>query len=219
MILAAAQSKMWFNSFDVALVLVLGFGFWRGRKNGMTKEFLPVSTWLTIVFAAGLLHEPLGNWLMHTGIVKRVFGSSFNERTAAYLTTYLFIALTVWLIFYVIKKYLKPKLEGSNIFGAGEYYLGMTSGVIRYACITLFALALLDAPYYSSAEISAQKAYNNRWYGGGMEGYSGDFIPSIHDAQMACFRDSRLGPLIKSGVGMLLIDTSPTAKPPVVSFQ
>ena len=30
-----------FNWFDVALVLVLAFGFWRGRKRGMTKELLP----------------------------------------------------------------------------------------------------------------------------------------------------------------------------------
>src|SRR5665811_1330005 len=33
------------NWFDVALVLILAFGFWRGRKRGMSREFLPVSFW------------------------------------------------------------------------------------------------------------------------------------------------------------------------------
>ncbi len=26
-----------------------------------------------------------------------------------------------------------PRLTGSNFFGSGEYYLGMVSGLIRYA--------------------------------------------------------------------------------------
>jgi hypothetical protein len=40
-----------FNWFDVALVLVLAFGFWRGRKRGMTKELLPTLQWLPSCWA------------------------------------------------------------------------------------------------------------------------------------------------------------------------
>ena len=161
----------------------------------------------------------VGNWFISTGYVRKIFGTSMSERTAAYISAYLFIAVMVWMIFYMIKKFLKRKLEGSNFFGGGEYYLGMMSGVIRYACITIFALALLNAPIYTSADIQAQIAYNNRVYGGGVAGYSGDFIPSLYEVQNACFVDSRLGPWIKSGVGMLFIGAQPPGKPPVVEIK
>lgn len=221
MILAAAQSNLLFNWFDVALVLVLGFGFWRGRKNGMAKELLPVFQWLFMVLAAGLGYELLGSQLIQLGIIKAVFGNVFVLKTAGYITAYLLIAGFVWILFYLLKKKLKPKVEGSNLFGAGEYYLGMVAGVIRYGCILIFALALLNAPYYSSEEIAAKIAYNNRWYGGGMKGYSGDFIPTLDELQMTVFRNSLLGPGIKHSLGGIFINTTGTgpAKPPVVEIQ
>lgn len=213
---------MLFNAFDVAIVLVLGFGFWRGRKNGMSKEFLPVSQWLVIVFAAGLGNDLLGDRLIQMGVIRSVFGKHFNTHTAAYITGYLLIAFVVWILFTFIKKHLKTKLEGSNTFGAGEYYLGIASGMIRYSCITLFALALLNAPYYTQGEIAAQKAYNNRWYGGGMKDFKGDFIPSLDEVQADVFTYSLLGPFIKSGISGLLINSVPPTGPvkqPVISIQ
>jgi len=218
----AGSSKLLFNMFDVALVLVLAFGFWRGRKNGMTKELLPFAQWLLIVFAAGLGYELLGDMLIQWGVIKSVFGKSFNEKTAAYISAYLIIAGCVWLIFAFIRKHLKEKLEGSNVFGSGEYYLGIVCGMVRYACMIIFALALLNAPYYSQAEIDARVAYNNRWYGGGLKGFSGDFIPSIDELQAGVFRDSMTGPYIKSGVGVLFINSvapGGPAKAPVISIQ
>lgn len=221
MILAAAQSKLWFNWFDVALVLILAFGIWRGRKNGMSKEFLPASTWLTIVIAGGLGNDPLGTFFIQSNLIKPLFGRHFNERTAADISAYLIIAVVVWLIFYVLKKYLKAKLEGSNAFGAMEYYLGMISGALRYACYTVFALAMINAPYYSSDEIAAKVAYNNRWYGGGMQGYSGNFIPTLDELQVVVFKDSLFGPTLKTYLSPLLIDSVShnKIKAPVVEIK
>jgi len=220
--LLASPSRLLFNAFDIALVLVLGFGFWRGRKNGMTKELLPLGQWLMIVFAAGLGYEPLGNLFIQQRVIKTVFGTSFNEKTAGFVTAYLLIAAVVWIIFAFVRKHLKEKIENSNIFGSGEYYLGIVSGIIRYACVIIFALALLNAPYYSQAEITAKIAYNNRWYGGGLKGFKGDFIPSLDEVQVGVFKDSLFGPYIKSGVGVLFISTVgpgiPT-KTPVISIQ
>jgi hypothetical protein len=214
---------MFFNWFDVAVVLVLAFGYWRGRKNGMTKEILPVFYWLITVIAAGYGCTLLGDLLMKQGLIKPIFGSSdIKEITAAYVSAYLIIVALVRIAYSFFKKYLKPKLEGSNIFGSGEYYLGMISGVIRYACIIIFALALLHAPHYTAEEIKAEKIYNNRWFGGGMEGYEGDFIPSISETQRLIFRNSLFGPLLQSGLRVLLINTTgpdPTVKPPVVEIQ
>ena len=70
----------------------------------------------------------------------------------------------------------------------------MIAGIIRFACILLFFLALLNAPYYSAAEIAATKAYNNRWYGGGMKEFSGDFFPSLQQVQAGVFVNSISGP-------------------------
>lgn len=222
MIAAVTQSKLLFNWFDVALILVLGFGFWRGRKHGMTKEVVPFFRWIFIVVLAGLGYHPLGDILIHAGIMRSIFGRSVTENTAAYVTSYLLISGLVVIVFIYIAKYLKPKLEGSNIFGSSEYYLGIVAGVLRYACITIFALALLHAPYYTKEEIAAKRAYNNRWYGGGLQGYKGDFIPTMDEAQATVFMDSLFGPLIDKGLGSLLIDSGPTAgntKKPVMEIQ
>jgi uncharacterized membrane protein required for colicin V production len=215
-----ASTKTLFNWFDVALVLILGFGFWRGRKHGMSREFLKVTMWLSIVLAAGFGYAILGDYFVEQKIIKSVFGTQVTEKTAAYISAYLLIAFVVWIVFVFISSGLKKKLEGSNAFGSGEYYLGITSGMIRWACITVFALALLHAPVYTKAEIAAKQAYNNRWYGGGMKDFKGDFFPTLDELQEAVFDDSLLGPSIRSGVNSLLINSVTPAKQkiPVVNI-
>jgi len=214
-----------FNWFDVALVFVLAFGFWRGRKRGLTKELLPSLQWLAILLGAGLGHVFLADWLQHMGLVKPVFGKTFNERTAALMTSYLAIMLVIFIVFTLLKRKFNPKLEGSNRFGSSEYYLGIIAGLVRYACMVLVALALLNAPFYTPADIAAAKAYNNRWYGGGLNGYSGDFIPSVDEVQVSVFKQSLIGPLIKDNLSMLLINTTaagggkPAVKTPVINIQ
>jgi hypothetical protein len=116
------------------------------------------------------------------------------------------------MVFAGLRQKFNPKLEGSNFFGSYEYYWGVAAGLIRYLCIMLVALALLNAPLYSSAEIAANKAYNNRWFGGGLKGYNGDFIPSIDELQDAVFKRSLVGKLIKDNLSILLINTGGTAK-------
>src|SRR5215471_16204301 len=90
-----APGTSWFNwlhLFDVLLVLILAFGFWRGRKHGMSREFLRVTMWLSIVIAAGFGHTMLGDFLIQKHVIKSVFGKTFGERTAAYISAYLLIA-------------------------------------------------------------------------------------------------------------------------------
>jgi uncharacterized membrane protein required for colicin V production len=219
MIAAAAQKTAFhftLNWFDVALVLILAFGFWRGRKRGMSREFLPVSLWLTLVIACGFGYRWVGDQLAHYGVIRSAFGKTFNEHTASYLAGYLLIAFVVLLIFSFVNRAFKAKLEGSNAFGSTEYYYGIGAGMIRYASIVLVALALLNAPFYSAADIAAAKAFNNRWFGGGMKEFSGDFIPSVQEVQAGVFKESISGQIIKEYMGMVLIDTtsaSPVKKP------
>lgn len=201
-----------FNWFDVALVLVLVFGFWRGRKRGMTKELLPTLQWLAILLGAGFGHVYLAGWLQQQGVVRHVFGNHFNPRTAALLSSYLLIALILFTVFAALKRKFNPKLEGSSMFGGSEYYWGVVASLVRYGCLVLVALALLNAPYYSTADIKQEEAYNNRWYGGGLRGYNGDFIPRMDEVQASVFKNSLIGPLIKDNLSMLLINTTGPVK-------
>jgi uncharacterized membrane protein required for colicin V production len=227
--IAAAISTPWFKNFvlgwfDLIFLAILVFGFWRGRKRGMSREFLPTLQWILIVVLGAIGYQFIGQELIQFGVIKTIFGRSVTETTAAFITAYLLIAFIIFIIFSFLKRRYAEKLAGGNTFGSYEYYLGMVAGVIRYLCIIFFALALLSAPYYSSADIAAQKAYNNRWYGGGLAGYSGDFIPSINEMQEGTFKDSFIGSFIKNNLGVMLIDTGKgvsakkSAKTPVIQI-
>jgi uncharacterized membrane protein required for colicin V production len=212
MFAAAVQKSSWsldrltFGWFDVALILILAFGLWRGRKRGMSRELLPVLMWLSFVGGGALGYPLLAEELVKTGYVRKVFGASFVERTAANITAYLVITFLVWVLFAVLKNLFKTRVEGANAFGSSEYYLGMFSGMVRYACMVLFALALINAPVYSSEEIKARAAYNKRWYGGGI--YDGNYMGDLPSFQKSIFKDSIFGSLIKNNLALLLIDTN-----------
>ncbi len=211
MIFAVIHNVPWyenlsFNWFDAALVAVLGVGYWRGRKHGMSREVVPASMWLTVVLVAGFGHQILGQWLVTSGLAGKIFGE-----LAKYVSVscYLLISLLIFTGFSFLAKRYREKITGSNTFGSWEYYLGMTAGMIRYACMLMFGLALLNAPYYSAAEIAADQAYKARWYGGGEKGFSGDFIPTMADVQTAVFKKSFTGAFIQNDVGFLLIHNGP----------
>jgi hypothetical protein len=136
---------------------------------------------------------------------------------------YLLLAVVVVLVFSGIKKLMGYRMIENNLFGGAEYYLGMLAGMIRFACMLVAVLALLNAPYYTAQEIKQHDAYVKRWFGGGM--YTGDYFPSIHTIQEQVFTKSFTGPYIKDYLGTLLIEIAPPAaatpekKPAVVKIQ
>jgi hypothetical protein len=199
-----------FNWFDGLVGGLLLFGLWRGRHHGMSGEILPLGRWLAIALGAGFGHALVGEQLLHFGVIQAVFGNYFDSQTAALVTAYLLIALVAFLIFSALKHYFQKKLAGNNsCFGDGEYYLGMAAGVIRYAAVLVVALALLNAPVYTAAEIQAQKAADNRNFGGGLKEYNGNFFPKIYEVQDCVFKESLTGPQIKTYLRPLLITTAP----------
>jgi uncharacterized membrane protein required for colicin V production len=189
-----------FNWFDIAVFLLLGVGLLRGRKHGMTKEALPVLQWLLLVLVCGMCYKSSAQALINT--------AAWDKSTSD-VAGYLILAFLIWISFVVLKRILVPRLTGSNFFGGGEYYLGMFSGMIRFACILFFALALLNAPIYTPAEIQAHQAYVKRWFGGGI--YGGNYVPTLPGVQESVFKKSWLGPYIKDYLGALLINTEPPA--------
>jgi uncharacterized membrane protein required for colicin V production len=190
-----ATNGMPFNWFDALVMVVLGFGLFRGRRNGMSKELLPTLQWLVLAPVCGLGYPMLAGAL--TGFIP--------DKLWSCIAAYLALALAVFIIFAILQQKFAEMLVKSDFFKGGEYYLGMLAGMVRYACVLLFVLALLNAKVYTPAEIAANQAYVQRWYGGGV--YSGNYIPDLHTVQESVFKKSFLGPRIKDNLGMLLINT------------
>jgi hypothetical protein len=120
---------------------------------------------------------------------------------------YLLLASVVWVLTSIPKHKFADRLAVSNFFGGSEFYLGMLTGMVRFACILLAALALLNAPFYTTADIEAHAAYVQRWYGGGEQGFSGNFIPSLQSVQEQVLGNSFVGPYVKKYLRPLLINT------------
>lgn len=186
-------NEMPFNAFDVALLGILIMGVVRGRKHGMSEELMNLVKWLAVVIACALLYEPLG-------------GMMAQSTPFSLLSSYIFVyaggAMVILAVFAALKYYLGGKLVGSDIFGRSEYYLGMGSGFVRFSCITLTFLALLNATYISPAQAQAMERFQNDMYGS-------NYFPTLHTAQEVVFEKSLTGGWIKEHLGFLLIKPTP----------
>jgi len=185
--------KLPFNWFDLVLVVVLLLGIWRGQKQGVSEGLLPTAKWLVILFIAAFAYGPFGQFIMSSAPLGPL---------TCYVIGYLTSGLGVFILFSAIKRALGGKLVGSDFFGRSEYYLGMVAGMIRYACVLLCALALLNARFYSDAEIRANQKYQDDVYGS-------NFFPGLQSLQDTVFAKSLTGPFIKLHAAQLLIRSTP----------
>jgi uncharacterized membrane protein required for colicin V production len=182
-----------FNWFDIALVLVLALGVSPGRKHGMSTEIMLVIKWLAIIIVGGFSYNVVGDVIADNTVFTPL---------SSYMMAYFCIALFIAVTFLAIKKMAHGKLVGSDAFGSGEYYLGMMAGVVRYTCIMIFALAFLNAPLYTKAQIDADLKFQNDVYGS-------DFFPKLYTLQQDVFEKSFVGPHIHNELGFLLIKSTP----------
>lgn len=206
-----------FNWFDLLVVALLVFGIFRGRRNGMAKELLPLLLWVALVLVCGLGYTMMG----------AVFGGFLHDPMWKCVAGYLTLALAVCIVYVILKRQFAEKLAKSNMFKGVEYYLGMVSGMVRYGCAIIFALALLNAPVYTPKQLEAQRERDQRDFGGGPgSGFKGNYFPHVSSVQADVFKDSFLGPRIKDGLGILLINTGqadaggkqPDKPPPVIKI-
>ena len=189
--------KLPFNWFDIALLVVLFFGLRQGRKNGLSVELLGVFKWGAIVFGCAFAYVPVANLLIANSTLFSLF--------AANLMAYIAVGLLITAVFASMKKAINGKLIGSDAFGSGEFYLGMMAGLVKFSCIAFVGLALLNARFYSSADIKASLDYQNKFYGS-------DFFPTLQTVQSQVFEKSLAGPWIKQQLNWLLI--KPTVPEP-----
>jgi uncharacterized membrane protein required for colicin V production len=177
------------NWFDLLVVIVIMLGIRQGRKNGMSVELTPMLQWITIVAVCAVSYRFLGDWLADSCPMQHVF---------CYITVYILMAIVIKCVFSVLKKLAGGKLTGSDIFGRAEFYLGMVGGAVRFLCILIAGLALLNAPYYSAQEIASNKAYQVDMYGS-------TFFPGLSNVQIQIFKESFLGGFLKKDAEFMLI--------------
>lgn len=180
------------NLFDLVVLVVLIAGIMAGRKHGMSEEFLGVLKWLAVVGGCALLYAPLGRMLANATLFSLL---------AAYLMIYIVAALLILGFFALFKHSIGGKLIGSDVFGRSEYYLGMASGLVRYSCVLMFVLALLNSRYFTPTEVKAMENFQNDVYGS-------NFFPTWHNAQEVVFEKSICGRFIKDNLGFLLIEST-----------
>jgi uncharacterized membrane protein required for colicin V production len=190
--------KLPINGFDLVLIVVLLMGIARGRKLGMSGELLSLLKWVAILFGCAFAYQPVGDMFAQT---TGIFSS-----LSAYIIAYIVAAMLIVGLFALLKRNMDGRLLGSDVFGRAEYYLGMLSGFIRFSCILLTLLAVLNARYYTPTEVRAMQKYQDEWYGS-------NFFPTWQTMQSAVFEKSLTGPFIRDNLGFLLIKpTAPESK-------
>ena len=178
------------NWFDFFLLLWLVLGILRGRKLGMSQELLIFLQWAAIVVVCSVTYQPLGDWLWQT--------SHVMSRLIFYIIAYVLSASLVSSAFVLVKRLLGGKLIGSDTFGKWEYYFGMPAGMLRFFCILLTGLAVLNARLYTAKEIQVDRAYQ-------MKNFDSEFFPKLYQIQADVFEKSLSGKLIKQHLPFLLI--------------
>ncbi len=178
--------------FDLLTIAVLIVGILRGRKRGLSEELLPTLQWIVIVIVAGLYSAAVASVLSTTQVLSPTF---YN------LGSFVLIAMFIRLVFSLIKRMVGEKIAGSDMFGRGEYYLGMASGAVRYLCIYIFLLSFLHAPYYT-AEMLANDAKSQ-------EKNFGDIrFPTMGAIQKSFFKDSASGWVADNYLAGILVQPS-----------
>jgi uncharacterized membrane protein required for colicin V production len=182
---------------DLLIVGLVIFGITRGRKRGMSEEFLDILKWLCIVVVAGFLYMPIGGFLADTTFFSTLF---------CYVAIYVSIALVIVLFFSMIRSAVGAKLVGSDAFGNGEYYLGMVAGALRYTCMIIATMALLNARLYSPAEVAAGAQYQQ-------ENFGDIRFPTLGEFQRTVFQDGLIGRSARNYLSAVLIrPTAPEQK-------
>ncbi len=170
-----------YSWFDLAVVAVLVVGIVRGRSRGMSEELLDVLKWLAIVVIGGMVYRPLGHYVAdytHLGIA------------SSYVVVYLGVLIVIRALFQWIKRLAGEKLVGSDLFGNGEYYLGMAAGAVRFACYIIVGMALLHARHVSADQLAADARMQQ-------ENFGDISFPTIGRIQQTVFKGSASGQFVK----------------------
>ena len=178
---------------DLAVLVVVIAGIFRGRKRGMSEELLDVIKWVMVLVAAAFLTQPAGQMLAEASVFSLL---------SCYIFVYTLIVIGLKLVVGFIRKQIGDKLVSSDFFGSAEYYLGMVAGAVRYICVIIVVLAFINARYYSPEEIAedARVQQNN----------FGDIrFPTWATLQDQVFNKSATGAMARNFIPFCLIPPTP----------
>jgi hypothetical protein len=196
-------AKLPFNWFDIVVLILLMTGIRSGRKHGMSQEVMFMLTWVAVVLLCSIAYEPLGLWLASTAGLGKLL---------AYVLGYALTGVLVALVFVFLKRVIGERLKGSDTFGKAEYYLAMPAGMLRFACIILAFLALLNARLYQTYEIKAMTKFQD-------ENYGSQFFPTLQSVQADVLEESLVGSQVKKNLSFLLIKPTAPSGPGAATQQ
>ncbi len=137
-------SFRWFDLVAVALIFV---GVFHGRKNGMSQELFNTLKWLIMLAVAPFLYEPVGKLLLKFVPLKALY---------VYVGAFVAISAIVHALLVTVRKKIKDRMSGSDVFGSAEYPLGMLAGAFQYSCLMVMIVACLNAKYVDEKALQAQ---------------------------------------------------------------
>ena len=190
-----------YNWFDVLVVLVIVIGMLRGRTRGLSQEVIDMFKWLLIVVVSAYVYEPGGTMLAQ----KTVFSLLYS-----FVAVYIVTALLIKIVFGMIKRQIGEKLTSSDVFGKAEYYMGMFGGAVRYACILVFCMAILNARQYSPQEVAS-------WNKMEQDNFGTSLCPTFSGLQETVFNKSFTGQMTKTYLQGFLIKPTPSEAKDIVN--
>ncbi len=187
-----------FGWFDGVMIILIIIGLLRGKKRGMSAEFLDLIQWLIIIAGGGALNQPLGTMLAQAS------GMKLN---IAALLVYVGFAILMKTIFIMFKGGIGKKLAGSELFGGMEYYLGMFAGMVRYACMGLAVVAMVNAWDITDVQVNDALASQKKELGK-------VYFPPPVAIQYSLCKESFVGTFVKHHLPTLLVTSSPLTSTP-----
>lgn len=124
------------TGFDIAVLLLVGFGAITGFLRGFVQEILALGAWIFAIFAIRMLHTPVTDWL------EPRIGTASGAAVLAF-------ALLLLVPFAVIK--LAAKWAGDNsrasVLGPIDRVLGFGFGAVKGVIIVVLGFSVLVLGY------------------------------------------------------------------------
>ena len=177
------------NPFDVFVLVILIVGLIRGKIRGMSEELLDVFKWLLVVVAAAYGYKPAGDWVANFVNIPFLI---------AHIVCYLLIVMVITSIFATVKRKMGEKVFESDLFGKGEYPLGALAGMVRYGCMLMMFLAVLNAFVLDYAKIAVSEKDQDKDLGMTL-------IPSKEALHRGIFVNSLTGQFVRKNLEEQLI--------------
>jgi hypothetical protein len=123
------------------------------------------------------------------------------------ITAYLLIILGVHVAYLWLRKILAEQLAKKDLFGRGEFYLGMVAGFVRFACMLVVGMALMNSRVATAAELAESEKFQAAWF-------SDIRFPTYGEFQQDVLFKSCAGIWVESNLKTVLIASETSALSP-----